>query len=163
MGSRAGVQRGALPNDRHGHRRRCFNRRASSARTAASGNGTYPDSTSSRSRRIRGRLSLAWSITGADSEGPPGLITFTATSSNHDLLLDDDITFGPSIQLTERFIRCTPQLNATGTTLITVKVSDGSSETWRTFNLTVTPVNDAPAITPIPDMPRGRLPGSRRD
>jgi hypothetical protein len=88
----------------------------------------------------------------SDFETPGGLLTITATSSNQSLVPDADVTVGLNIFTGQRYLRCKPQPNATGTTQITLKVSDGSAVTWRTFNLTFTPVNDAPWLQPLPDM-----------
>lgn len=90
----------------------------------------------------------------ADSETPGGEIEMSARSSNQSLVLDADIKFGFDNFFIppRRILVITPRANAAGQTEITVIASDGSSETWQKFLLTVTPVNDAPTMQPIPGM-----------
>jgi hypothetical protein len=98
---------------------------------------------------------LSFSFTSpADSESPSGGIEMSARSSNQTIVLDADIKFGFNnlVIPPRRTIAITPRPNATGQTEITVIASDGSSETWQQFLLTVTPVNDAPTLQPIPDL-----------
>jgi hypothetical protein len=94
----------------------------------------------------------AYSFTAAESESPPGSLTYTATSSNQALVPDSSLTVGLNIFTLSRYVIAMPQPNATGTTEITLKVSDGGSETWEKFNLNITPVNDTPSLLPLPDM-----------
>ncbi len=97
---------------------------------------------------------LSFSFTNpTEDESPSGGVDLSARSSNPALVLDSDITFGFNVLTIpfRRTITITPRPNATGQTEITVIASDGSSETWRTFLLTVTPVNDAPSLGAIPD------------
>jgi hypothetical protein len=56
------------------------------------------------------------------------------------------ITFGGSGA--SRTFTVTPKANQTGTAPITITISDASGGVSRSFILTVTPVNDAPTITP---------------
>jgi hypothetical protein len=56
------------------------------------------------------------------------------------------ITFGGSGA--SRTFRVTPKANQTGTAPITITISDASGGVSTSFMLTVTPVNDAPAVTP---------------
>ncbi|MBM3848019.1 MAG: hypothetical protein FJ405_17250, partial [Verrucomicrobia bacterium] len=93
-----------------------------------------------------------YSFSASDSESPGGPLTITGFSSNSQVVRDEDIKFGFNILTRLRTVSITPRPNATGVTVITVKVSDGSSETHRSFRLTVTPVNDAPTIQPLPLM-----------
>ena len=88
----------------------------------------------------------------ADSESPPGALTMRITSSNPALVADDGATFGWNPILQQHYLILTPQPDASGTVSITLKVSDGSSEGWTTFLLTVHRVNDAPRIEPLPDV-----------
>ncbi len=76
-------------------------------------------------------------------------LTVTGTSSNPALVPDGNIVFsglGASLSVT-----VTPLPNQSGTTTITVTVGDGQLTATDTFLLTVTPVNDPPTITSIPD------------
>jgi hypothetical protein len=52
---------------------------------------------------------------------------------------------------TTRTLRITPNADHFGVTTVTVTASDGQTQTQRSFQVTVTPVNDPPAIAPIPD------------
>lgn len=97
---------------------------------------------------------LGFSFTNpADAESPSGGVTLTARSSNPAVVLASDIQFGFNnlVLPPRRTIAITPRPNATGQTEITVVASDGSSESWQKFLLTVTPVNDAPTVDPIPN------------
>jgi len=85
----------------------------------------------------------------AESESPPGSLLLSAESSVPSLVRDEDIKFGFNLFTGQRTISLTPRPNANGITEITLKVSDGGSETWRKFKLTITPSNDPPSIQPI--------------
>jgi hypothetical protein len=97
-------------------------------------------------------LAGAYSFTATESETPPAALIYSAVSSNQALVLDSNVKVGFNIFTGSRYVTAMPQPDATGTTEITLKVSDGGSETWEKFNLTVTPVNDAPWLAPLPDM-----------
>jgi hypothetical protein len=56
------------------------------------------------------------------------------------------VTFGGSGA--NRTFTVTPKANQTGTAPVTITISDASGGVSRSFTLTVTPVNDAPTITP---------------
>ncbi len=73
----------------------------------------------------------------------------TGASSNPALVPVSNIVFGGSGA--NRTVTVTPAANQTGTATITVTVSDGQLSTPTSFLLTVTAVNDAPTITPIPN------------
>jgi hypothetical protein len=85
----------------------------------------------------------------SDNETPSDL-SLTATSANPDLVGQSGLT----ITETEAGYSLTisPVENAFGTTQITVEVSDGELTSSANFLLTVTPVNDAPTITPLGDV-----------
>lgn len=91
-----------------------------------------------------------YSFSASEAETPPGVLDLSATSSNTSLVRSEDIKFGFNLLTLQRTISMTPRPNASGVTEITLKVSDGGSETWRRFKLTVTPVNDPPTIQPLP-------------
>ena len=93
-----------------------------------------------------------YSFSASEAETPPGALTLSAESSVQSLVRNEDIKFGFNFITFQRTISLTPRPNATGTTEITLKVSDGGSETWRNFKLTVTPSNDPPTIQPIGPM-----------
>src|SRR5262249_15463476 len=52
---------------------------------------------------------------------------------------------------TNRALVVAPVPNQTGSAIITVTVSDGAASTNTQFTLTVTPVNDPPTISDVPD------------
>jgi len=97
-------------------------------------------------------LAGAYSFTASEAESPPGSLIYTAVSSNQALVLDSSVKVGFNIFTGSRYITAMPQPDATGITEITLKVSDGGSETWEKFNLTITPVNDPPYLSAVPDM-----------
>jgi hypothetical protein len=83
-----------------------------------------------------------------DSGIQGGPLSITASSSNEELVNSAQISIPPGKG--ENFqLALTPEPDANGSTLITVKVSDGSSATWRSFTLNVTPVNDLPQMQPV--------------
>lgn len=89
-------------------------------------------------------------FTVSDVDNPAGDLTVTATSSDQSLVADSDITLlGTG---TDRRIRLSPQANVSGTTTITLAVSDGGVPTLQTFDVTFDAVDDAPTIGLIPDV-----------
>lgn len=90
----------------------------------------------------------AISFTIADAEDSLNCITsVTASSSNTSVLTNASIVIGgtaPNCTAT-----LTPVANASGTSIITLTVSDGSLSTSDTFILTVNAVNDAPTISDV--------------
>lgn len=93
---------------------------------------------------------LSVPFTVSDVETPAGSLTVQATSSNTALVAPSGIGHGGSGG--SRILALSPRPNETGTTTITVTVSDGTATTERTFTLTVTPVNDAPAFVSLPPL-----------
>jgi autotransporter-associated beta strand protein/YVTN family beta-propeller protein len=77
-------------------------------------------------------------FTVADDLTPAAALTVTATSSNQALLPDADIILGGSGAA--RMLTATPVPGASGTTVITVTVSDGGQVGQQTFTLTVLPL-----------------------
>jgi hypothetical protein len=76
-------------------------------------------------------------------------LTVTATTSDPSLIPLDGIVisdYGPN-----RTIRVTPASNRTGSADITLIVSDGLTMTSETFTVVVTPVDDAPEVSPLFD------------
>ncbi|WP_276371977.1 tandem-95 repeat protein [Chryseolinea sp. H1M3-3] len=82
-----------------------------------------------------------------DAETSASSLTVTASSSNTSLVPAANITFGGSGA--NRSVSIDPGASQSGTATITITVSDGSSSTSTSFDLTITPVNDNPTITPI--------------
>ena len=87
----------------------------------------------------------AISFTIDDIDNAPGTLTLSATSSDTTLVPNAGIAFGGSG--TDRTVTITPAPDAAGTATITVTVSDGTASSSRSFDVTVTPVNDAPSFT----------------
>ena len=79
----------------------------------------------------------ALAVTIGDTETAASALTLSATSSNTDLVPNANIVFGGSGA--NRTLTVTPAANQTGSSTITVTVSDGSLTASSTFTLTVTP------------------------
>src|SRR5207245_1231137 len=88
-------------------------------------------------------------FTVGDVETPAGNLTVTGVSSNQTLAPNTNIVFGGSGASRAFFI--TPLNNQTGTTTITLTVSDGVATTSTSFVLTVNFANTPPSLSPIAD------------
>ena len=86
-------------------------------------------------------------VTVADLDHTPGSLTVTATAADTSLVPNENITIAGTGG--ERAIAITPAEDASGSTTITVTVSDGLQSSSQTFELTVDPVNDAPTISTL--------------
>ena len=86
-------------------------------------------------------------FTVGDAETAAGSLTLTATSSNTSLIPVANISFGGSGA--NRTVTINPGASLSGSATVTITVSDGTSTVSTTFNLIITPVNDAPTVTPI--------------
>ena len=83
------------------------------------------------------------SFTISDPESEAGGLTVSGQSSNPVLVANSDMIFGGGGA--SRTLTLSPAANRIGLTTITLSVSDGQGgETRRSFELTVTPVNDVP-------------------
>ena len=88
----------------------------------------------------------AIAFTVGDVETPAGTLTVTAHSNDQTLVPDGNITLGGSGA--NRTINVLPGVDQLGgPATITVTVDDGTTSTQTTFDVTVTPVNDAPTIS----------------
>jgi len=85
------------------------------------------------------------SFTVGDAETPASNLQVSASSSNHALVTDANISLGGSSQ--NRTITITPLADQHGSTTITVTVSDGIASSSDTFTLTVNSSNDLPIAT----------------
>lgn len=90
---------------------------------------------------------IAFSV--SDIETGAGNLTITTKSSNTELIGPGNIVFGGSMG--NRTILITPKPNLSGSTDITVSVSDGADVVSTTFTVTVNPINDGPTMTSIAD------------
>lgn len=88
-------------------------------------------------------------VTVSDPENSAGILSLTGSSDNPALVPDGNVVFGGSGA--NRTVTVTPLANASGSTQITVAVSDGELSTTRQFTLTVNSVNDVPTVTVIPN------------
>jgi uncharacterized repeat protein (TIGR01451 family) len=91
-------------------------------------------------------------ISAGPNENQP--LTFQVTSSNPSLIPTPQLNYtsGSSTAL----LTCTPVPNATGSTVITLTLNDGAPANnllTRMFTITITPVNDVPTISSIPNQP----------
>ncbi len=84
-----------------------------------------------------------------DAETPAAGLTVSANSLNPTLVPNANIVLGGSGA--NRTVAITPAANQSGSASITLTVSDGTNRTSATFGLTVTPVNDPPTLSAIPD------------
>ena len=85
--------------------------------------------------------SISFTLTGSDADNNP--LTFTILSQ---------VTHG-AISGVVPSLTYTPSPNFNGTDQLTFKVDDGSSDSnIATISITVTPVNDAPTLSAIPDL-----------
>ena len=91
----------------------------------------------------------ALAFTVGDVETAPGTLTVTGSSSNTTLVPNGNVVIGGSGA--SRNVTVTPALNQTGSTTITVDVSDGLITTPETFLVTVNAVNDPPTVSAIAD------------
>ena len=89
--------------------------------------------------------SLAFTVN--DLETAAGSLTVTRSSSNTTLFPLTNVVLGGSGP--SRTVTATPVANSSGTTTITLTVSDGSLTATDTFTVTVNSVNDAPTITNV--------------
>lgn len=89
------------------------------------------------------------SFTIGDAQTAATALGLSVTSSNTALLPTSRIALGGSGA--NRTVKVTPNANASGATIITITVSDGTLTAFDRFTLTVTAVNDQPTITNIPD------------
>ncbi len=83
------------------------------------------------------------------------VIVVRAVSSNKTLIPDANITvnvFDDDGDAGEGTLDIRPAADKNGSSLITVSVSDGTSTVKQTFEMTVTPVNDPPVISPLDDV-----------
>ena len=108
-----------------------------------------------RSRRLADQTIAEDGTTGAlpftvsDVETAAGALTVTAVSSDTTIIPNGNLTL-VNLGGGNWTIAAMPALNQNGGPVtITVTVSDGTTTTNETFDVTVTPVNDAPTITAL--------------
>ena len=93
---------------------------------------------------------VAVPFTIGDLETPPSLLVVTATSSNTNLVPNTGLLLDGAG--TNRTLLIVPSSQQSGTATITLSVSDGVTNSTKSFILTVAPVNDPPTLDPIPDV-----------
>lgn len=81
----------------------------------------------------------------SDADTPPASLSVTATSDNQSVVDNASIAIAIVGPLSREIV-VTPVNNASGVANITVTVSDGANSATEVFRVTVTPVNDTPAI-----------------
>ncbi|MBK7951380.1 MAG: PQQ-dependent sugar dehydrogenase [Deltaproteobacteria bacterium] len=91
----------------------------------------------------------AISFTVGDNETAATSLTVTATSSAQTVVATSGLVLGGTGA--NRTLTVTPVANASGTSTITVSVSDGASITSDAFVVTVVAVNDLPTISSVAD------------
>lgn len=95
--------------------------------------------------------SAAIALTISDVDNAAADLTVTATSGDPSIIRDADLVISGTGSGRTLVLRGAP--NATGGPVtITVTVSDGTRSSQQTFQVTVTPTNDAPVIAPIADV-----------
>ncbi len=124
------------------------------ATVSLSGTGTAPANTAPTISNIADQMTnedvptSAVSFTVGDAETATSSLTLSATSSNTTLVPNANIALGGSGA--SRIVTVTPAANQSGSTAITVTVTDGGGLTASdSFTLTVNPVNDAPTLSAI--------------
>jgi hypothetical protein len=88
-------------------------------------------------------------FTVGDAQTPPASLTLSATSSNPAVVANTAAAFAFGGSGANRSLAVTPQPEASGTSTITVRVSDGVLTASTTFDLLVSAANDAPLVSPI--------------
>jgi hypothetical protein len=91
-----------------------------------------------------------YAFTISDPETALNDLSITATSSDETLVPISGISFGGTGA--NRTVTITPALSQIGSSLITVKLSDGDIEVTSPFTVTYTAVNDVPVFTAGPNL-----------
>ncbi len=87
----------------------------------------------------------AWATDLADGDGTMQALTFAVTNNTN----EDLFATAPAIDGTSGDLTYTGADNANGTATITIELSDagGATSAAQTFDITITPINDAPTFT----------------
>ncbi len=103
------------------------------------------------SRTINEDSGTGGPFTIGDEETSASSLSVTATSSNTNVVPNGNIVLGGNGD--NRTISISSKANAHGSARITVKVTDAHGKSaQRSFTVTVTPVNDAPTVSAIPNV-----------
>ena len=94
----------------------------------------------------------ALAFTVGDAQTPAASLSVSATSSNTALVPNTAGALALSGSGANRSIVVTPLANRSGTTTITVSVSDGALSASRSFVVNVAAVNDAPTLSGLPPL-----------
>jgi hypothetical protein len=84
-----------------------------------------------------------------DSDTALSSLVLSASSANTTLIANSSFVFGGSS--TDRTLSYAPRPDQFGSSVVTVTVSDGQSASSSSFTVTVSPVNDVPTISNVPD------------
>lgn len=98
---------------------------------------------------VEDHIAGPYTFSAFDFESGGGPLSFAVTSSNEELVHHTQAKVVAVNSSGTYSLTLTPEPDAFGSTVITLKVSDGQAETWRVFTLHVTPENDAPRIEPV--------------
>ena len=127
-------------------------------RIVARGPMVFPTMTALASQSVdEDTATDAIEFTVADPVSPASSLILAGTSSNTNLVPRANIVFGGSDS--NRTVVITPAPNQSGIATITIKVRNSVLFTNQSFQLTVAPVNDAPALS-LPNTPATFLEGS---
>jgi hypothetical protein len=100
----------------------------------------------------------ALDLTVDDAETPAGSLVVSGSSSDTTLVPNANVTFGGSSA--NRTVTVVPAASQSGSTTITITVSDGSLDASDTFVVTVEPVNDDPICQDVAIATTEDTPGS---
>jgi hypothetical protein len=89
------------------------------------------------------------SFTVGDVETPASSLSVSAASSNPSLVPSGNVILGGSGAV--RTLTLTPATNLFASAMISITVSDGTSNTIGTFSLTVNSINDLPTMSALPN------------
>lgn len=115
---------------------------------ASTENNTPPTISAIAATNVLEDASVTIPFTVGDAQTSAGSLSVSASSTNASLLPVSRISFGGSGA--NRTVTLAPSANLSGTTYVTVTVSDSALTASTAFLLTVSPVNDAPTINSIP-------------
>jgi hypothetical protein len=114
-----------------------------------------PTITSIPNRALREDQRTKISFQVSDVETASSNLQVTASSSNPGVVPQQDLILG--IASTNRTLTIVPAYNVSGSTVITLTVSDGEATASTAFTVTYSSVNDAPVVSRPPNLTVNRL------